>query len=246
MVKVKVLKKGNSYYIEIPAEAVKSGEMEVFHLRDSYYLLSPGLPKQEKPQKKEGMKPEEKKVILKLLSIRFGKRTPDYVGEVFSAEEKRILKDLESKKMINVFRSKKYENGVYNINDEAYVLAKGRKKPEKKAKTPETVGSIDEKGFMIIKNKNKARDIAEKFRKEMKKGSIKGVKGFDGRFYLVKKSYYQKTSPKIKKIMETPMGVEEISKKSGIDYVGCRALLLMMSEKGEIIEKKKGIYELVG
>ena len=238
MVRVRVIRRGDRSYILLPEELKSLEEIEVFHLRDNYYLLSAPLSK-----KPETPKPTEEAVLLKLLSIKFGNRTPAYIEKVFTPEEKSVLKLLEKKKMVNVFRGEKYKEGVYNVKDSAYALVKGKmKKPASAGRRPSPYNELKTRGFAVIDDKNTARRFAEQLNDEMRKGSVKGVKGFDGKFYIATSSYLKKASLAIAKILKEPMGIEKIAGTANLDENGCRAAILFMSENGEIIEKKKGVF----
>ena len=96
---MKIIRKGGKAYLELPDEFYDGAEF--FRLRDGYYLLSVPLGKKAAAvQKTEIQIPTEaeKKVLKHLLSIKFQNRTPDYVAKVLSAEEKKVLKELEEKK----------------------------------------------------------------------------------------------------------------------------------------------------
>ncbi len=238
MVRVRVLKKEDRSYILLPDGLKSLEEVEVFHLRDGYYMLSAPL-----DEKAEKRKPGEKEVLLKLLSVKFGNRTPAYIEKVFSPEEKQVLRILEKKKMVNVFKSKKYRNGVYNVNDKAYLLVRGKRQAS--GKKPDAPLDVLKKGFAVIKNKNDARKFAGQLSSEMRKGAVKGMKGFDGNFYLATSSYYKKASPLITKVLDRPLSAEKIADAAGLEEDGCIAVLMMMSENGEVIEKKRGVFALV-
>jgi translation elongation factor EF-G len=57
--------------------------------------------------------PAERLVLKKLLAIRFEKRTPPYVAKELSEQELFVLRELERKGFVNVFRGQKYKDGVF-------------------------------------------------------------------------------------------------------------------------------------
>jgi len=74
---------------------------------------------------------EEVDLINKLLSLKFSDRTPENVNKNLNLSEKKILSGLMDKKAINIFKSQKYKEGVYNIRDKTYEIIKkqGKEKP---------------------------------------------------------------------------------------------------------------------
>src|SRR5512136_1479556 len=111
---------------------VSSEEVEMFQLRDGFYLLSVPLGQGgPRPREGGGVTDQEKAVLKKLLSIQFQKRTPAYVGKALSEGEKAVLDGLEKRGFVNVFRGDKYKDGVYNISDNIYpVLSQNAKRAE--------------------------------------------------------------------------------------------------------------------
>ncbi|MBU0591200.1 hypothetical protein KKF81_01970 [Candidatus Micrarchaeota archaeon] len=285
MSKVRVLKKNDKAYIELPQEAVCYDELELFQLKEGYYLLSVPLGEngarastnvnQSITPANSTINENEKAVLKKLISIKFEKRVPPYVNQVFSEAEMATLSQLEKKKLINIFKSKKYMDGVYNISDSIYPLITGKPSPQKpeqrsqstqqsyqqsskqqisaqkqtSSQTPSRhssksgpVSVLNSNGFVILNSKNEAFDISQILIKEMKSGAVIGVKGFDGKFYLVTADYLEKARAAIVSVLKTAMGWKEISESANLDPDGCMAILRILSENGDIIEKKKGVF----
>ncbi len=249
MVRARILRRGSEYYLELP-EDVASPELELFQLREGYYLLSvpPGAPK-EKAGKK--LSDEEKAVLSKLLRIRFENRVPPYVNKVLSAQEMKVLSGLERRNLVNVFKGRKYKDGVYNIRDDIYPLISGSRPEERPAPAPKASGSgglystLMDQGFVVLRNKGEAMEFSEKTKSEMKTGRIKGTKGFDGKFYVVTNTFLSKASGMILGALEKDMNLDELSGQTSLDKDGCMAVLRLLSESGEVIEKKKGVFSAV-
>ncbi|MBU0532367.1 hypothetical protein KKB44_02635 [Candidatus Micrarchaeota archaeon] len=233
MAKVRILKKQGKAYLELPSETLNCDELELFLLKEGYYLLSIPL------GKKDELSEAEKELLRKLLSIRFEKRTPPYVAKVLSDAEKEMLKSLEQRKHVNVFRGQKYKQGVYNINDRTYPLLK-EIAVKKVASDP--ISQLKAQGFLIIKDKRAAFELSKKLNQEMKDGRVAGVKGFDGNFYLVTREYLAAAKATIASMLTEEMDVGLIASASKLDQDGCTAVLHLMAENGDIIEKKKGIF----
>lgn len=239
MSKVRILKRNGKSYLELPPEAAGYGELELFHLREGYYLIS--LPLGEMPQGKGLLDDSEKMLLKKLLSIRFEKRTPPYVSKAFSEGEMAKLKELERRKLVNVFRSKKYADGVYNISDKVYTLLHQKKEQPSEPKEDETT-PLKSQGFQILTDKNQAYRLSQSLSQEMREGTVFGVKGFDNKFYIVTREYLDRAQSAISDVLKGDMEPVTIASLARLDNDGCIAVLRLMAEKGDIIEKKKGVF----
>lgn len=258
MARVRIFRKQNSGYIELPKEMLGYDELELFQLKDGYYLLSVPLgeaaKEQKAPARSEGViTPAERQVLKRLLAIRFEKRTPPYVAKELSEQEMFVLRELERKGFVNVFKGQKYKDGVYNISDSIYpLLSQAGQKPAAGA-VPETAPQhypgvsnlLNTRGFIIINDKNEARSLSEQLASEMKSGAVVGVKGFDGKFYAVTRAYFNKAQAAIASVMKEPMDADSVAAATKLEPEGCRAVLRLMAENGDLIEKKRGIYAAV-
>lgn len=256
---MKILKKDGKSYIQLPEEFSEVEDAELFKLKEGYYLLSVPLGKPAAKPKQEGFQipnEAEKKVLKHLLSIKFQNRTPEYVNKVLSSEEKSVLKELERKNFINVFKGRKYPQGVYNINDKIYATLYGKRTvkqtvketakpsaPEKEAKT-NPADSLDKKGYTVGTSKD-LKEIIDKNKTAIKSGKIKGLKGFDGRFYIARMDYISKMSPLIIKQLDQERSIDEIAGNLKIEPDAVRTVLHILAEAGDVIEKRKGVYAAI-
>ncbi|MBI5046721.1 hypothetical protein HZC07_03245, partial [Candidatus Micrarchaeota archaeon] len=225
MPKIRVLKKENNSYIKLPQDLSSVDEIEFFQLRDGYYLV---------------------------LAIRFENRTPPQVMNALSESEKIVLKELERKNLVNVFKGNKYKDGVYNIADSTYsqVYAKeGESKENAQTKSqqgqqptqakqqhtqPQAIyrppptpnlgqkfAVLNSQGFLIITDKLEAKDLSEAFSQQMKSGMVVGVKGFDGKFYVVTRDYLLKSQLAITATLKEPMDSDSDALSTQLDPEGC-------------------------
>ena len=261
--KTNILKKDGKAYIRLPDEFSNFDDVELFKLKDGYYLVTLPLAGVQPDRAPERIKvpvagfqilgEAEKNVLKKLLAIKFNERTPAYVEKTLSAEEKNVLRELEDKSFINVFRGKKYPDGVYNINDRIYGALYGKETvaaqpPAPSAKRegivqrpPDTLG---QKGYAIGAPKDLA-EIIEKHRDEIKSGKIKGLKGFDGRFYIAKMDYISKMSPLVMKQLDQERSIDEIAENLKIEPDAVRTVLHILAEAGDVMEKRRGVYAAI-
>lgn len=246
MAKLRVIRRQEKGYIELPPEIAGAEELELYALKEGFYLLSVPLgasaPAGEKGRLSEG----ETNVLRKLLSIRFENRTPAYVGKALSGAELDVLRELEKRRLVNVFRGNKYKDGVYNINDSIYPLLskKAEQPPQAYARESQVspVSSLGSKGYAIISDRREALGLSEQFASEIKSGTIVGIKGFDGKFYLVTKDYLTGSAAAIAAVLKEDMDIPSIAAAARLEPDGCIAVLRLLAENGEIIEKKRGVF----
>ncbi|MEK6982021.1 MAG: hypothetical protein AABX38_03770 [Candidatus Micrarchaeota archaeon] len=284
--KIQVTRKENKGYIELPDELASLIDVELFKLKEGYYLLSPVLGNKSieitnetsyvklvEQQKTTEIGQAEETLLRKILSIKFENRTPKGVEQFIGENERNTLKILIEKNYINVFKSKKYPDGVYNVQDSVYsLLQKAQERKTDTIQTPEpriledkfiqkqttkqeeqksTSKSVEQNekttpphtvDVKIIEGERDAIQFSDIYRKQFKAGDLIGIKGFDGKFYVVNKFVYIRYMPLIKSIIEQPTSTDAISKTLNISLDLAKAMLIVMCEKGEAMEKKKGVY----
>jgi len=262
MARARVIKKQDRCFVELPKEFLSTDEIELFPLRDGYYLLSQPLPGERAPKPgtpgREGPSPGEIAVLHKLQSIKFGERTPENVAGLLDDGEKESLRRLEERGWVNVFKGSKYRNGVYNIADEVYPMLKGHEtgrkaqdaeqKP-KPAATPAVAtpsySLLRSQGYLIIKDQKDAKALSEMLKSDMKEGSVIGIKGFDGAFYVVTRDYLLRASKAVLGALKEEADVQTIAESCSLDADGVRAVLHQLAESGEVIEKRRDRYAAV-
>jgi hypothetical protein len=195
-------------------------------------------------------------VLQKLLSIRFDQRVPANVSRMLDDGEKTVLNELERRGMVNVFKGTKYKDGVYNIKDSAFSMAQkggdgegaGQQRPQEAQPASmnhasnDLAASLKARGFIVINDRNQARALSESLSGEMKNGSVAGVKGFDNKFYVVTRDYLTQAQIAVVKALKEDMDAATVASAAKLDPEGCMAVLRILSEAGEILEKKKGVF----
>jgi len=260
----KITRAGGRLALELPEKLVRElglsegGEISFYELRKGVYVLAK---KDEKilgeiaEEISVAIGEKELAVVKKLEAIRFDQRTPKKVGEALSDAEKRVLDALVSSKVIEFFKSAKYKEGVYSIPRDIYKIARGEK-PEEAAAKPAAASAkasfsnpeeaLERAGYVIVEREGEAKALSERLGQQIKKGEIMGVRGFDKRFYLARKGFYVSASERIEKAMKggKDRRVEDIAKDAKLKNDECEAVLNIMREEGEVVEKKRGTYAL--
>ena len=247
--KVKRTQSGIALEGSVPAEIAGAEAVEVFPLRDGTYLVAvKGAI--DRARGAPALAGEEKALLKKLLAIRFERRTPDEVERALSAKERAMLGALLEKKAVTVFRSEKYPKGVYNVSDAIYGQAR-EGEAGTSARAPavaaQQAASHDPlaRGFLVLENEGEARQLSSALAERIKEGEVSGLRAFDRKYYFIKKAFASQWQPKIQAALEKcDRTAEELSKELKLDVDGCRALLLHMSEEGELLEKSRGKFAL--
>lgn len=270
MTKIPLIKKDNKIFVELPTEFSSVSEIELFQLKEGYYLLSIPLQTKSNPVNNQqtnsttakinsvNIKSEivltqfEKEVLRKLLAVKFSDRIPSKILPIFNESEKKILLELEKKGHVNIFKGAKYKDGVYNIADGIYPIISAREiiiqsKPIQANEIANQANQNFEQnlklhGYAILSDKNEARLASERLSGEIKSGNIIGLKGFDGKFYLCKRDFFHNNSDRIIKSLKDDLEATTIADLLKLDRDGCLVILRILAENGEIIERRKGIF----
>lgn len=232
--KGKVIKQEKGCYLKLPEEFRGMEEVEFFELKKGYYLLSEVIGEGgSAPAKKE--KGAEELLVEKLDSIPMGKRSPTYLKKVLGKEEQKLLEALVKKGKVAYIHNKKFEEGIYVIDDGRWKKGKGRAG----GNTNEFASALFASGYVIVEGNRDAQALSERLLNQ--KGSIMGVRGFDGKYYVVTANYFRKVSGALVK-MGREVSPENAAAKFGLSMEGCRAVLKLLAEKGDYIEKKGDLY----
>ncbi len=104
---------------------------------------------------------------------------------------------------------------------------------------------IDLQGYAIVEEAN-TQTVSQQLEMRVKKGEVVGIKGFDKKLYICERGFYQSLCAKIQqaelpKEFSTSQAAEATKTVEG----ACLAVLNIMKEGGEVMEKKKGMFKLV-
>ena len=100
---------------------------------------------------------------------------------------------------------------------------------------------ILKRGYAIFSSQGEAQKISDEIKK-LPKGDVVGIKGFDGKFYVATKQYFAKVSELVQKNLKGTMTVSAIASACKTEEDGCRSILRIMSDNGDVLEKKKDSF----
>ncbi len=259
--KIPVLKKDKISYIELPGELGNLESLELFQLKEGYYLLTTNLNSQTKtsssknhsnPTPKTTTQDVEKPITLeeelstvsKLMSIPFAQRNPEIISKILNTRENNVFNSLIKKKHIWLFKGEKYKDkGVYNISNKLFTLWKEQK--NKKPSTSNLFSNLQKDGFTILSSKNDAQQFSNELKKQMSLGKVLGIRGFDGKYYVATKGYYVRLRKEIMDKIKDPASLNSISETCNAPLDACSVVLKLMSENGEVIENRKDIFSII-
>ena len=101
--------------------------------------------------------------------------------------------------------------------------------------------------FAIVKDENVARALSARLSNEIRKREVLGIKTFDGEYYIIKKTLYDKFAPVLLQYIKehTPVSAEQIASDLNIDKSLVKVVCEFLREEGEITERRKELYEYV-
>ena len=210
--------------------------------------------------------PVELALLKKLDTIRYGERTKAAVEGILNPEEKQTLQRLLKRGFVTLFRKSneseyKYgiEKGIYDrflFGKRNYAGKQGaaaRAQPAPVAvqrpvapiqgNSNEYVSSLESKGYIVLKSEAEAASVSAAMELSIRQGLVIGTRGFDKKFYIALRDFIGRNTPKLLKIIEKrSVGIEDIAKEAEMEEDGARAVLVILSESGEVTEVRKDVF----
>ncbi len=190
-------------------------------------------------------KKEADEKIFELLSEKgktaLTKKVEGTFEQQLNEKELKRFNELLEQGIIEKFKlNESYKKAIYRIK-------KQEKKENKEFDVNSEEKTIESNGFEVMVNEGQAKNFCEQFSEEIKENKIKGIKGFDGYFYAIDIELMEKIKPKILFYLKNKKNVSlnELTEKTSLPTQLIRAVNEFLKEDGEIIEKRKGIYQLI-
>ncbi|MFH1470623.1 MAG: hypothetical protein ABIF01_02650 [Candidatus Micrarchaeota archaeon] len=236
---------------------IAEGEYEVHKLAEGVVALSFSG---ELKQTNSPLSPEELAVLKKLTLFKFENRIPFNVNKTLNEQEKKVLEALIKHEFVELYKQGKYaRTGVYNIPKDVYPLivessqaksqAQAPARPQtQQAQTKKISGMemLEKFGYAVVENELEARELSSKLEKRIRAGEYLGVRAFNKKFYIAEKGFYISLSEKIRRILSKKQAtVGEICAELKAPEDACAVALRLMNNDSEVIERKRGMYELV-
>lgn len=104
---------------------------------------------------------------------------------------------------------------------------------------------IDLQGYAIVEEAN-TQTVSGQLEMRVKKGEVVGVKGFDKKLYVCERSFYENLCAKLQQAgLPKEFSVQQAAEATKCGEGACLAVLSIMKEGGDVLEKKKGMFKLV-
>lgn len=104
---------------------------------------------------------------------------------------------------------------------------------------------IDLQGYAIVDEAN-SHTVSQQLEARVKKGEVVGVKGFDKKLYICERGFYEQLATKLKDAkLPKEFSTQQAAEATKVGEPACTAVLSIMKEGGDVLEKKKGMYKLV-
>ncbi len=101
---------------------------------------------------------------------------------------------------------------------------------------------LDRQGFLVLDNEMDAKAFSQRFESAIKAGDIKGVRGFDKKFYLASRAYSEAFADKLLVALKESHTATELATLLKQPNEGILSLVYLLKEDGEVIEKKRGVF----
>ncbi len=106
-----------------------------------------------------------------------------------------------------------------------------------------SINHLEQKGYMIVESEGEAKFAASRLEPALKSGDVIGVRGFDRKFYVAKKQFYLSHEAQLRAALaKKPMAYADAAAACNVEPAAAQVLLVLLSDRGEIIEKSKGTY----
>jgi len=234
----RVEQRGRELWILIPEDVAKAlalepGDALSFEMLDAQLA---GL------KKAHAVSDDEMAVLRKINEVRFSERTKERLRTVLTEGEQKILGRLVKRGAVQFYQEGKYKDtGVYSITKDYYsFLAVPEKKPGN------IVHSVfGQKKYLVADDIERARELLTQLEEEVRNGDVVSVRGFDKKVYITTREAVESVGSKVVASLEKgELTLAAITKACNDDEGLVRAVLEILRESGDLIEKRRGVYAL--
>ena len=225
------------YIVKIPENIAKDagfkeGEDVDFEVKENAIVI-----------RKKTLTQKEIEILKKINRIKFAERTKGKVASVLSSDELKILDGLLKRQVVLFYEGGKYKgHGVYSISRDYYQYVIEPKKEKRKNLIEKYMGK---KKYMIITDVNEAKNVLTQLESEIARGEVVTVRGFDKKFYVATKDVVDDVGSCLIAALESgELTLDELAERCGVEKGLCKAVVEILRESGDIIEKRKELYAL--
>ncbi len=151
-----------------------------------------------------------------------------------SIKEKPAIESNKTKREIKV------DNNTTNITNTIKKPSEG----EIIDQSQQFITELQTHGYVVIPTEEEATNISIALEDSIRQGLVVGTRAFNKKFYISLKSFIKNNSEKLLNLITNNSdSVENLSKATGIDEEGVRAILYILAENGDVTELKKDEFK---
>ncbi len=192
---------------------------------------------------------QKEKLINKIKSKKLTDLVEGKFEDTLSKKEIETLKLLLEEKKIIIFKlNETYKKGVYKINENE---SNNRKIFDSEIfsveKKPLPDYELEKDGFVATANLERARILSAEHKERIEEGELRGIKSFEGTYYLIQNQLLEDYSNKLIKIFNEneKINLIDLAQKLNTSIELTKIVCEFLKEDGEILEKKKGEYTYI-
>lgn len=108
------------------------------------------------------------------------------------------------------------------------------------------VSELNKNGFVVVFNEPEAKQVSSFLEEQVRGGQVFGVRGFDKKYYILKRDFFEAIAPSVARVLAgKDADPQTICRETKLSEPACIAVLQLLKENGEVIEKKRGLFKLV-
>jgi hypothetical protein len=193
---------------------------------------------------------EEKQQVIGLIKKeKLSELVEGKLEEKLSEEQKKALSELIKEGEVFVFKlNESYKKGVYRLKEETKDSCVKESKNFNAIEKKIEEYNLEQDGFLIAKNTDKARALSFEYEGQIKEGMLKGIRTFDGNYYLIETDLLEEGLVKIINMFreKKSLTLEETSKLINYSKTLTKIICEFLKEEGELLEKRKEQYSYIG
>ena len=195
---------------------------------------------------------EQEKVIGLIKKARMSDLVEGKFEQQLSNKEKKALLELVVCGKVFVFKlNDSYKKGIYRVKDE-----EESEKPPRTKKESENFNAekklipdytLEKDGFFATTNNERAKILSSEHKEEIEKKELKGIKSFEGVYYLIDNEMLEEYTAKTLHYFEEKNETTLLELAKGLDISSELAKIVceFLKEDGELLEKTKGNYKFI-
>ncbi|MFA5108028.1 MAG: hypothetical protein WC492_00640 [Candidatus Micrarchaeia archaeon] len=99
-------------------------------------------------------------------------------------------------------------------------------------------------GYMVLSNEYEAKEQMEQIKQRLKGDAVAGVRGFDKKYYVLRKSFLQEFENPIFDLLDSGLcKAQEMGNRINLTPEAVTVILMVMADEGLVLEKRRGVWE---